>query len=128
MDDILQEPAAKYYRAHEGITKSDFLTVVVDTGMNLTEFSSLLPVSKRTIEKTKNQELLSPAVSDRILQIASLYEHGSIVFGSLDIFKEWLDTPIIALGQKRPKSFIDNGTGISMINDLLGRIEHGVYS
>lgn len=128
MENIVNEPAIKYQKAIKGISKSDFLTIVASTGMNLTQFSSLLPVSKRTIEKTKDQELLSPVVSDRVLQIASLYQFGSNVFGNTQKFQEWLQSSLIALGGKTPLEFINNDTGISMINDLLGRIEHGVYS
>ncbi|MEM7296742.1 MAG: antitoxin Xre/MbcA/ParS toxin-binding domain-containing protein [Bacteroidota bacterium] len=128
MENILNDPAAKYHKATEGISKSDFLVIVANTGLNLTEFSALLPVSRRTIEKAKDKDLLSPAVSDRVLQVASLYEHGGLILGDNATFKEWLDSPLISLGGKKPIEFINNDTGISMINDLLGRIEHGVYS
>ena len=124
----MNDPASRYRKASEGISKSDFLSIVANSGLNLTEFSSLLPVSKRTIEKAKDKDLLSPTVSDRVLQIASLYEHGSMVLGDNLSFREWITTPLISLGGKKPIAFINNDTGISMINDLLGRIEHGVYS
>jgi len=124
----VNEPALKYKLAHEGITKSDFLAFVSDSGMNLTEFSALLPVSKRTIEKVKDHELLSPQVSDRVMSLVSLYQFGELILDSNDNFKLWLHTPLIALANKRPIEFLNNETGISMIKDILGRVEHGVYS
>ncbi|MEQ9289901.1 MAG: DUF2384 domain-containing protein [Cyclobacteriaceae bacterium] len=127
-DFIVNEPAARYHKASEGITKSDFLSIVAMTGMNLTEFSSLLPASKRTIEKVKDQELLSPQVSDRVLQIGTLFSYGTDVFEDTTSFQAWLHTSLIALGGKKPIDFMNNDTGISIIRDLLGRIEHGVYS
>jgi len=127
-DNILNDPAARYYKSNEGISKSDFLGIVAMTGLNLTEFSSLLPVTRRTIEKVKDEELLSPVVSDHILQIAALYQHGKDVFDDMESFKVWLHSPLIALGEKKPLDFMNNGTGISLINDLIGRIEYGVYS
>ncbi len=128
MENILNDPAERYYKANEGISKSDFLSIVAMTGLNLTEFSALLPVSKRTIEKSKDEDLLSPVVSDRVLQIASLYQHGADVLGDVAIFKDWLNTPLIAIAGKRPIEFMNNDTGISIVHDLLGRIAHGVYS
>jgi len=125
---MVNDPAARYQKAHNGITKSDFIAVVLMTGLNLSEFSKFLPVSKRTIEKVKEEELLSPQVSDRVLQIATLYQQGIEVFGSTSTFKEWMNSPLIALGSKKPIDYMDNGTGIAIIHDLLGRIEHGVYS
>ncbi len=125
---ILNDPAVRYRTATDGITKADFLSIMDMTGFNLTEFSALLPVSKRTIEKVKDQELLSPVVSDRVLQIASLYQFGSAILGDTDSFKEWIRTPLLALGHKRPLDYMQNDTGLSIIRDILGRIEQGVYS
>ncbi|MEQ6119376.1 antitoxin Xre/MbcA/ParS toxin-binding domain-containing protein [Reichenbachiella sp. MALMAid0571] len=127
-DSIVNEPAVRYHKANDGITKADFLSIAAMTGMNLTEFSSLLPVSKRTIEKVKDQELLSPQVSDRVLQIGTLFQYGTDVFEDAASFQAWLHTSLIALGGKKPVSLMNNDTGISIVRDLLGRIEHGVYS
>lgn len=131
MDDlgnIVNEPAARYEKASTGISKSDFLSIVAYSGLNLTEFSKLLPVSKRTIEKTKDSDLLNPVVSDRVLQLGALYQYGTEVLGDKDSLKEWINSSLIALGGKKPIDFMNNDTGISMVKDLLGRIEHGVYS
>jgi len=127
-NDIVSEPAVKYQKATEGISKSEFLAIAASTGLNLTEFSALLPVSKRTIEKAKDQDLLSPLVSDRAMQLASLYEQGAMVFESSERFQKWLKSSLIAFGGKMPLDFMNNDTGISMVRDLLGRIEYGVYS
>ena len=126
--DVLNDPAVRYQKAHDGITKSDFLSIVALTGLNLTRFSSLLPVSKRTIEKVKDQELLNPIVSDRVLQIATLYQMGSLVFGDNESFQLWIDTPILALGNQKPLDILDNDTGLAIVRELVGRIQHGVYS
>lgn len=125
---VAAEPAVRYRKAHEGITKSEFLAIVAYSGLKLTEFSALLPVSKRTIEKVKDEELLSVAVSDRVLQIEDLYHFGSEVLGTRKAFKEWLHTPILALGGESPLSYIDTETGLGIVKDTLGRIAYGVYS
>ena len=128
MENVLNDPTVRYYSAAKGMTKSDFLSIMVDLGLNLTQLTALLPVSRRTIEKVKDEELLSPEVSDRVLRLAALFDHGRVVFQSSDLFKQWLHRPVLALGDKCPIDFINNDTGISLVNDLLGRIEHGVYS
>lgn len=128
VESIINEPAERYRKANEGIPKSDFLALVAETGLNLTTFSSLLPVSKRTIEKIKDEELLSPLISDRVLQIAALYNYGSAIMGDKHTFQGWVQSSLIALGGKKPIDFMNNDTGLSMVKDLLGRAEHGVYS
>jgi len=124
----VHEPVTVYGLANKGVSKSDFLSFVAESGLNLTEFSALLPVSKRTIEKVKDADLLSPQVSDRLLSLISLYQFGDQVLGDKEHFKLWLKTPILALSSKRPLDFLNNETGISLVRDLLGRLEHGVYS
>lgn len=125
---IINDPAVRYQKASDGISKSDFLAIVAMTGLNLTAFSKLLPVSKRTLEKIKDKELISAPVSDRILQIAALYEYGIEVLGSKVAFQAWLDTRLMALADKKPFELMDTGSGLSIVEDLLGRIEHGIYS
>ena len=125
---LLNEPALRYERAQQGLSKSDMLTIVSMTGLSLTKFSTLLPVSKRTVEKVKDDELLPPVVSDRVIQLSSLFQHGAEVFGDVREFRSWLDTELLALGNRKPFEYLDAGTGISIVNDLLGRISHGVYS
>ncbi len=128
LKNIVMEPALRYAKAKKGMSKSDFLQIVAYTGLNLTEFSKLLPVTKRTIEKAKDAALLSPVVSDRVLQIAALYQYGSEVLSDIQSFREWMHSPLIALGGQKPLDYINNDTGISIITDILGRIEHGIYS
>lgn len=125
---IVNDPAIRYGKAFDGLTKIEFMDIVASTGLNITQFSSLLPVSKRTIEKVKDHELLRADVSDRTLELGALFQHGVEVLGSLQAFQEWLQSPIVSLGSQRPFQFLDRSSGISLVNDTLGRIAHGVYS
>ncbi len=125
---IVNDPAVKYGKSVEGLSKFEFMDIVASTGLNITQFSSLLPVSKRTIEKVKDHELLRPDVSDRTLELGALFQHGVEVLGSLQAFHEWLQAPIVSLGSRKPFDFLDRSSGISLVNDTLGRIAHGVYS
>jgi len=124
----VNDPAIRYGKSQNGISKSDLIAIVALTGLTLTEFSKLLPASKRTIEKVKDQELLTPNVSDRALQIAALFQHGTEMFGDIDLFKSWLNSELLALANLKPYDLLSSGTGIAIVHDLLGRIEHGVYS
>ncbi|MEQ8712026.1 MAG: DUF2384 domain-containing protein [Cyclobacteriaceae bacterium] len=124
---IVNDPAVKYSKSVEGLSKFEFMDIVSSTGLNITQFSSLLPVSKRTIEKVKDHELLRPDVSDRALELGTLFQHGVEVLGTLEAFHEWLYSPIVSLGGRKPFSFLDRSSGISLVNDTLGRIAHGVY-
>ena len=127
-NNMVNDPALRYRKASEGLTKIEFMDIVVSTGLNITQFTSLLPVSKRTIEKVKDNDVLRTDVSDRTLELGALFQHGVEVLGSLEAFHQWLQSPIVSLGSQRPFEFLDRSSGISLVNDTLGRMAHGVYS
>ena len=45
-----------------------------------------------------------------------------------DSGKRWLHTPNQALGGQRPLDLLDTDLGSRQVEEVLGRIEHGVYS
>jgi putative toxin-antitoxin system antitoxin component (TIGR02293 family) len=49
------------------------------------------------------------------------------VFGSREKALRWLKTPIRSLGDQSPLSLLDTPEGIDRVNDVLGRVEHGVW-
>lgn len=63
---------------------------------------------------------------DRLARILRLY--GISVFGAAGRFDEWMQAEIPALGQVRPCTLLGTVDGIQEIINVLGRIEHGVFS
>ena len=66
--------------------------------------------------------------SEKALEITQLYSRGEEVFGSLILFEKWMDTSTAALGNKKPKAFLDTSLGIEILMEELGRIEHGIFA
>ncbi len=140
IQDIIEEPAVAYSAsngatelqlikmARKGIAKKALKRIAELSNLSVSELSKLLPVSLRTIQRYSDDDLLDRAVSEHALQIAEVLSHGTRVFSSLESFQRWLHTPSVALDHQTPVSFFDTGFGTRMVSDLLGRIEHGVYS
>jgi len=42
--------------------------------------------------------------------------------------RSWMNMPIKALSYETPLNYIDTETGIREVEQVLGRIEHGVFS
>lgn len=114
--------------ARKGISKKALLQIAEMSDLSVSELSGLLPVSLRTIQRYKDTDLMDRAVSEQALHIAEVISIGSRVFSSLEDLQRWLHTESPALGHQKPVSFLDTGFGARMVCDLLGRIEHGVYS
>ncbi|MFA7616893.1 MAG: antitoxin Xre-like helix-turn-helix domain-containing protein [Weeksellaceae bacterium] len=112
-----------------GISYPAFQKVVDDFSFTIEEWSTFLHLSERTLQRyKKNDTSFDSLQSERILQITLFYQRGIDVFGDRDNFDTWLNTVSIALGNIKPKELLDNSFGISLLDEELIRIEHGVLA
>ncbi|TAE22514.1 MAG: DUF2384 domain-containing protein [Cytophagales bacterium] len=66
-------------------------------------------------------------VVNRHLLIYELYRHGESVFDGVANFRTWLERPNAALNARRPLDLLNSTQGFKDVDDLLTRIEFGVY-
>ena len=89
----------------------------------------MLGISKATFHRHKAAGAnLDPAVSDRIVRYARIFGKAAQIFGNLDDAKRWLNSPQFGLGGDIPLHYAKSEFGAREVENLLGRIEHGVYS
>jgi putative toxin-antitoxin system antitoxin component (TIGR02293 family) len=89
----------------------------------------MLSVSEPTLYRwTKANKILARNYSIQLFEIVDMFIYGSEVFDSNENFFKWLNLPNTALGGFEPQDLIEIPGGISKVKDILGRIEHGVYS
>lgn len=89
----------------------------------------MLNVSEPTIYRwMKSNKNLDRNHSVKLFEIADLFLYGSEVFKSKDNFFKWMSLPNTALGGMEPQELVEIPGGVSKVRDILGRIEHGVYS
>ena len=90
--------------------------------------AAIVHTSDRTLRRYTANQKLSQEQSERMIEMARLYSRGEEVFGTMDKFKQWMDNTILALGNKKPKEYLDTSMGINMLMNELGRIEHGIFA
>jgi len=98
---------------------------------NLSRYNTaeFLNVSEPTIYRwTKSNKKLERNFSVKLFEISDLFLLGSEIFQTKDNFFKWLNLPNTALGGMEPRELIEIPEGVSKVRDILGRIEHGVYS
>lgn len=111
-----------------GLPRKALNILMTITGLTINEITNILHISDRTLRRYADDQKLNAEQTERLIEIAKLYSRGEEVFGSLDVFKEWMDSTVMALGNKKPKAFLDTSLGINMLMDELGRIEYGVFA
>lgn len=115
--------------SNEGITKASLDALIGHLGISKKAFSeNILDTSVKTIERKKATDRLDKHTSSHVIEIAKVTEHAFAVFGNEDNVKRWLNAPNRALNNHKPIDLFYIPTGLKMVNDILGRIEEGVYS
>jgi uncharacterized protein (DUF2384 family) len=101
-------PTALVGMLQAGLPFSELAELQVSLALPMEKLAPLLGISKATLHRRKGDaSLLSPAESDRVVRYARLLGQARQVLESLDARSE---------------------IGAREVEQLLGRIEHGVYS
>lgn len=88
----------------------------------------ILHLPPRTLARRKKSGRLGADESDRLLRLARVVAKAAEVLGSDERAGAWLHGPVLALGGVRPLDLLDTDLGAQQVEQVLGRIEHGVYS
>lgn len=111
----------------QGVPKATIRYLAESLGIEPKELMQYLPVTPRNLQRYEDSDRLSDTVSDHIVALAELFEHGEDALGKA-YFRDWLHGSIVALGNRRPVDFLKTHKGIGIIDRELGRIEHGIFA
>jgi putative toxin-antitoxin system antitoxin component (TIGR02293 family) len=90
--------------------------------------ASVLGMSRATLHRRKNEGKIDKAESERLVRYQRLLKKAEDVFGSAGAAREWLTHKQPGLGNVPPLEFAKTEIGAREVENLLGRIEYGVYS
>jgi len=97
--------------------------------LNRATTASLFDISAPTIYRwTKSGKKLERNFAVKLFELTDLFIYGADVFEDKENFFKWLKLPNTALGGMEPIELLEIPGGISKVKDIIGRIEHGVYS
>ncbi|MBU3741666.1 MAG: DUF2384 domain-containing protein [Candidatus Kapabacteria bacterium] len=113
---------------HLGFSVAALRNVAGAMGVRETAMAAYLGVSTRTLQRVLTQEHLTSAISDRLAMITRLLAFGEVVLGSVDEAQRWFAASQVALDGRRPLDLMQTVTGALEVEQLLGRIYHGVYT
>jgi putative toxin-antitoxin system antitoxin component (TIGR02293 family) len=112
-----------------GFTYDTFEHLRENAGLSFDETAEWLHLSARTLLRRKQQGRFAVDESDRLLRAARLLGRAIELFdGDNQAAHEWLLTPQPALGNETPVTVARTELGAREVENLIGRIEHGVFS
>lgn len=111
-----------------GLPVSSFERLRKNLDISEKTLSLTVRIAKRTLTRRKQEGRFKADESERVFRIAKLYDKAVDVFENADLARKWFREPARALGGKTPLDYADTEPGAQEVHDLLGRIEHGVFS
>jgi putative toxin-antitoxin system antitoxin component (TIGR02293 family) len=94
----------------------------------LEKIASVLGMSRATLHRRKVQGKIDKEESEKLVRYQRLLKKAEDVFGDTANAREWLTHKQIGLGNAVPLDFARTEIGAREVENLLGRIEYGVYS
>lgn len=127
--DEVESPFDFIHIAKKGINANVVKNFMVYFELRTEVIANMLNVSVSTLYRwIKSNKNLEINYSIKLFEIADLFLYGIEVFESKENFFKWLNLPNTALGGLEPLELIELPDGVSKVRDIIGRIEHGVYS
>jgi putative toxin-antitoxin system antitoxin component (TIGR02293 family) len=120
-DDILS-------KIREGFPFSAFEDVRKEINLSQKDLSGILEITERTLSRRKATKRFNSVESDRLYRVIRILLYTESVFGDSEKAQTWLKRPNRSIGGKVPMSLLDTDLGTQQVEDVLKRIEYGIYS
>jgi putative toxin-antitoxin system antitoxin component (TIGR02293 family) len=88
----------------------------------------VVQIAPRTLTRRQQQGRLRPDESDRVVRVSAIFDRAVDLFeGDPAAARRWLQTPQPALGGEAPLELSSTEIGARQVEDLIARLEHGVF-
>jgi len=114
-------------RLKEGLPISAFDKLQTAVDIPSSDLARIVNIAPRTLARRKQTGRLQSDESERVLRIGVLFDLAGDVLGNHGDARNWLKSPNRALGGSTPLEYADTEPGAREVEELLGRIEHGVF-
>jgi putative toxin-antitoxin system antitoxin component (TIGR02293 family) len=116
-------------KIEEGLPSTAFERFAKNSGFTPEQLARLLQIPRRTLARRRAAGRFTPDESDRLVRAARIYAKALLFFGGNAVeATRWLNTVRRALGGVTPLEMARTEIGAQEVEDLIGRLEHGVFS
>ena len=99
------------------------------SGMPVSMIASMIGIPERTLARRRTAGKLTSGESERLLRISTVFEKAVELFeGDVASAVKWLTTSLRALDHNPPLTYARTELGAREVENLIGRLEHGVFS
>lgn len=121
------ETAQLHSRVREGLSYETFERLRRVLDLPASRAAELLQIPTRTLARRREIKRFEPEESDRLIRLSRLVGLALQLFeGDLEEMRSWLTTAHAALDQQTPVDFATTEIGAREVENLIGRLEHGI--
>ncbi len=100
-----------------------------NVALDIDEITELVQISHRTLIRRRKEGRFLPDESDRLIRASRLFAKTIELFeGDADAARAWLSNAQTALGGAVPLNVARTEVGVREVENVLDRLEQGVYS
>jgi len=97
--------------------------------LSMKDLAEVIQIRTRTLNRRKEEGRLQPDESDRLVRASRVFGKALELFeGDVQAARRWLTAPQKALGGERPLAAAGTDVGAREVENLIGRLEHGIPS
>jgi putative toxin-antitoxin system antitoxin component (TIGR02293 family) len=116
-------------QVERGFSFRSLQTFAERSSLPVAQIASLLAIPERTLARRKSSGKLSWEESERLLRLSAVFEDALELFeGDAACAMRWLTSSQKAWGDQTPLAHARTEIGAREVEDLVGRLEHGVFS
>ena len=124
------KPARLTERVKEGLPFKSVEVLAEELGMSVPRFiDDYMLISRATASRRRKAGLLTTDESDKAVRFARLLEQATDLMECDEgAARRWLLSPLPLLGGESPLGYARTEVGAHEVEQLIGRLEHGVFS
>lgn len=116
-------------RLKQGLPYRAVTSLQKNSGLSLESISRAIQAPRRTLDRRKSAGRLTRHESERLYRLALVCEKAATLFeGDREAARDWLTSPCKALGGATPLAMAETEIGAREVENVIGRLEHGVFS
>lgn len=112
-------------KVEQGLPRTAIARLKQFTHLSDADLSEVIP--RRTLTSLRGAKKLSAEQSDRVARTAGIAALAQRVFGNVEVARDWLRTPNASLNHETPLRLLRTGSGAKVVENVLIRIDRGVY-
>jgi putative toxin-antitoxin system antitoxin component (TIGR02293 family) len=116
-------------RVRAGLSFTALQRLLRVTALPMHVAAAILHIPPRTLQRRRVAGRLQPDESDRLVRLSRIIGKAIELFeGDPEGARQWLGAPVTALGGATPLALSQTEPGALEVEQLIGRLEHGVFS